>query len=502
MLEDVERIEVISGPGGTLWGANAVNGVINVITRPAGRHRWARSPTRAAATSNAARRARYGGALGGDGALPRLREVLPSRQQPSCPTARRCATTSDRAQVGFRADSARPATARSPCRATRTGADLDQAPVGTSHRRGQPPRAADARSSTTAARCGCRRTTTTRTATTSSSSRRTSIRSTSRRSTAGSCSSATSCWWAPATATRATASRNTAAQAFLPADEDAELEQRVRAGRDRARRGADAHPWREGRAQRLHAAPSSCPSARLAWRVRPTFFSWAAVVARGARPVAHRPRLLLARRPPFLLVGNDTFTSEVANVYEAGHPRASRPRRSRIQRHAVRRAVRPAAQRPSRSGRPSRSSSPTASKAASAASRRGAPGAWRRAGGSSAASRRCASTLELKAGQHRRVTAARRSATTRASWWSLRSYFDITPQHEVDVTVRHANARTRSLVPRAGLHRGRPALAWRPSRARRSLADRRRTCSTRATPNGTNRAEIGRSVFLKVTWTP
>ncbi|HEY4366784.1 MAG TPA: TonB-dependent receptor [Steroidobacteraceae bacterium] len=35
MLEDVERIEVISGPGAALWGANAVNGVINVITRPA-----------------------------------------------------------------------------------------------------------------------------------------------------------------------------------------------------------------------------------------------------------------------------------------------------------------------------------------------------------------------------------------------------------------------------------------------------------------------------------
>ena len=27
--EDIERIEVISGPGATLWGANAVNGVIN-----------------------------------------------------------------------------------------------------------------------------------------------------------------------------------------------------------------------------------------------------------------------------------------------------------------------------------------------------------------------------------------------------------------------------------------------------------------------------------------
>jgi iron complex outermembrane receptor protein len=35
LLEDVERIEVVSGPGGTLWGANAVNGVINVITRKA-----------------------------------------------------------------------------------------------------------------------------------------------------------------------------------------------------------------------------------------------------------------------------------------------------------------------------------------------------------------------------------------------------------------------------------------------------------------------------------
>jgi len=35
MLIDVDRIEVIRGPGATLWGANAVNGVINIITRSA-----------------------------------------------------------------------------------------------------------------------------------------------------------------------------------------------------------------------------------------------------------------------------------------------------------------------------------------------------------------------------------------------------------------------------------------------------------------------------------
>ena len=33
LMEDIDRIEVIRGPGGTIWGANAVNGVINVITK-------------------------------------------------------------------------------------------------------------------------------------------------------------------------------------------------------------------------------------------------------------------------------------------------------------------------------------------------------------------------------------------------------------------------------------------------------------------------------------
>lgn len=67
MLEDVERIEVISGPGGTVWGANAVNGVINVITRSARDTQGGLAAVDAG--SYESRGAfRYGGALGETGA--------------------------------------------------------------------------------------------------------------------------------------------------------------------------------------------------------------------------------------------------------------------------------------------------------------------------------------------------------------------------------------------------------------------------------------------------
>jgi len=63
LLEDIDRIEVISGPGGTLWGANAVNGVINIITRQAadtqGLHAEGGTGTELAAIAGL----RYGAAL-------------------------------------------------------------------------------------------------------------------------------------------------------------------------------------------------------------------------------------------------------------------------------------------------------------------------------------------------------------------------------------------------------------------------------------------------------
>ena len=67
-LSDVERIEVMSGPGGAVWGANAVNGVINVITAGA----QASTGTLAQASAGTLGRSlslRHGWQLSGDGAL-------------------------------------------------------------------------------------------------------------------------------------------------------------------------------------------------------------------------------------------------------------------------------------------------------------------------------------------------------------------------------------------------------------------------------------------------
>jgi iron complex outermembrane receptor protein len=62
-LADIERIEVIRGPGATLWGANAVNGVINVITRSAASTIGGRLMVSSGTENTALVTARYGDEL-------------------------------------------------------------------------------------------------------------------------------------------------------------------------------------------------------------------------------------------------------------------------------------------------------------------------------------------------------------------------------------------------------------------------------------------------------
>ncbi|PYO62963.1 MAG: TonB-dependent receptor [Gemmatimonadetes bacterium] len=63
-LSDIDRIEVISGPGATLWGANAVNGVINVITNDAKETQGLFLSGGGGTELRGFGTARYGGALG------------------------------------------------------------------------------------------------------------------------------------------------------------------------------------------------------------------------------------------------------------------------------------------------------------------------------------------------------------------------------------------------------------------------------------------------------
>jgi iron complex outermembrane receptor protein len=104
LLEDVERIEVISGAGATLWGANAVNGVINVITRPAQDTQGLLAVARAGTTGNEAA-LRWGGRFDGGGWRVYAKQADAAATTGT--TGASMADHQDRQQAGFRTDWAR-----------------------------------------------------------------------------------------------------------------------------------------------------------------------------------------------------------------------------------------------------------------------------------------------------------------------------------------------------------------------------------------------------------
>jgi len=67
VLEDIERIEVIRGPGASVWGANAVNGIINIITKSAEDTQGGLISLTAGDEERVIAGVRYGGPLGEQG---------------------------------------------------------------------------------------------------------------------------------------------------------------------------------------------------------------------------------------------------------------------------------------------------------------------------------------------------------------------------------------------------------------------------------------------------
>lgn len=101
MPEDLDRIEVISGPGGALWGANAVNGVINVTSKSAADTQGGLLAANAGQTWNSLR-GRYGG-MAGDAAW-RVYAMYDERGPSRRPSGREARDENRILQGGFRTD--------------------------------------------------------------------------------------------------------------------------------------------------------------------------------------------------------------------------------------------------------------------------------------------------------------------------------------------------------------------------------------------------------------
>ncbi|MBV8470214.1 MAG: TonB-dependent receptor [Burkholderiaceae bacterium] len=103
LLQDIDRIEVVSGPGGTLWGANAVNGVINIVTKKASES----SGTFVSATDGQVQQEvalRHGGSTGASGGAYRAYVKFDDWNHSTTADGNAALDGWHRAQAGFRAD--------------------------------------------------------------------------------------------------------------------------------------------------------------------------------------------------------------------------------------------------------------------------------------------------------------------------------------------------------------------------------------------------------------
>jgi iron complex outermembrane receptor protein len=493
LMEDVERIEVISGPGATLWGANAVNGVINVITRSAKDTQGTLVSAGIGNTQGGAA-ARHGGALGRDGSY-RVYAKYEDLAASNLANGQDVRDASKRYQAGFRTDLAHGVDAFT-LQGDAYHGEIDQSPaprhIDGGNVLGRWTRSFDADRALTAQAYF-------------DFTRRDHPQSF--HEDLSTLDAEVQYAFAPHPAHRVLVGAglreawdsvtNSASQAFLPADRSLHWAH-VFAQDEIALASTVTLTLGAKLETNVYTGSEVLPNARIAWRIAHDRLLWAAL-SRAVRAPSRIDRdFYVPGNPPFVITGNDTFRSEIADVAEVGYRSQPNERLSYSltvfhERYDRLRSYEPVPPNPTWGNLAEGRNTGVEGWATV----RIAP-SWRIIAGGVAMHER----LDLKPDSHDPGLGIPSLGNDPSAWWSVRSSLDVTARHELDVVLRHVGARPNPAVPAYTTLDLRVGWKVRPGLELSVVGQNLADGSHAEWGVAGNRVEFGPSVFLKVLWQP